>query len=167
MQTTDLNPPQNVLAATYPDMFAAVIVYSGVPAGCFYTGTVNGWNSDCAQGKVSKSAQDWATQVRNMYKGYSGKYPRMQIYHGALDTTLRPNNYNETIKEWSGIFGYSSPTQVLPSTPRSGFTKYVYGPDLQGIWASNNGHDVPVFGDDDMKWYGIVVSNCLESAAHT
>lgn len=35
----------NVLAATYPDVFKAATVYSGVPAGCFYTGTVDGWNS--------------------------------------------------------------------------------------------------------------------------
>ncbi|TQS33556.1 hypothetical protein Golomagni_06095, partial [Golovinomyces magnicellulatus] len=29
----------NVMCATYPDMFQAGSVYSGVPAGCFYTGT--------------------------------------------------------------------------------------------------------------------------------
>ncbi|EEY23771.1 acetylxylan esterase [Verticillium alfalfae VaMs.102] len=43
----------NVLAATYPDMFAAGIAYAGVPAGCFYTGTVNGWNSTCSQGNAA------------------------------------------------------------------------------------------------------------------
>ncbi|CRK09462.1 hypothetical protein BN1708_002164 [Verticillium longisporum] len=117
----------NVLAATYPDMFAAGIAYAGVPAGCFYTGTVNGWNSTCSQGNAVFSAEVWAQTARNMRPGYTGPRPKMQIYHGALDTTLYPRNYNETIKQWSAVFGYPGiPVSVGPG-PSSQFVREIYG----------------------------------------
>lgn len=80
----------NVLAATYPDVFAAATVYSGVPAGCFYTGTVNGWNSTCAQGQSIHTQEVWADTALAMYPGYTGSRPKMLIFHGSADTTLYP-----------------------------------------------------------------------------
>ncbi|KAL2117288.1 hypothetical protein VTJ04DRAFT_9456 [Mycothermus thermophilus] len=44
----------NVLSAVYPDLYKAAAAYAGVPAGCFYTGTVAGWNSTCANGQKLK-----------------------------------------------------------------------------------------------------------------
>jgi len=84
----------NVLCATYPDVFKAGSVYSGVPAGCFFvqgssaTSDPPGWANQCAQGQLSKSAQAWGDQVRAMYPGWNGTYPRMQIWHGTSDSTL-------------------------------------------------------------------------------
>ncbi|KAK2060349.1 PHB depolymerase family esterase [Colletotrichum caudatum] len=146
----------NVMAATYPELFAAGVVYSGVPAGCFYTGTVNGWNSTCAQGNSVATQQAWAQTALDMYRGYAGARPRMQIYHGSADATLYPRNWNETIKQWTGVFGYSAtPQQTLPRTPGAQYTKYVYGPGLEGIYGTGVGHSVPVMGAEDLKWFGI------------
>ncbi|TID06137.1 putative acetylxylan esterase A [Colletotrichum higginsianum] len=146
----------NVMAATYPELFAAGIAYSGVPAGCFYTGTVNGWNSTCSQGNSVATQQAWAQTALDMYPGYSGPRPRMQIYHGSADTTLYPRNWNETVKQWAGVFGYgAAPLQTLPGTPGAQYTKYVYGPNLEGIYGTGVGHSVPVMGAEDLKWFGI------------
>ncbi|OIW23920.1 carbohydrate esterase family 1 protein [Coniochaeta ligniaria NRRL 30616] len=147
----------NVMAATYPEMFAAASVYSGVPAGCFYTGTVNGWNSTCANGLSIHTQQEWANTVFAMYPGYTGPRPKMLIFHGSADTTLYPENYNETIKEWSGVFGYDStaPVETVPGTPEAAYTKYVYGPELTGYYAIGVGHTVPVHADLDLAWFGI------------
>lgn len=71
-------------------MFAAATVYSGVPAGCFYTGTVNGWNSSCSQGQSIHTQTEWANTVYAMYPGYTGARPKMLILHGSADTTLLP-----------------------------------------------------------------------------
>ncbi|KFA69334.1 hypothetical protein S40285_07606 [Stachybotrys chlorohalonatus IBT 40285] len=146
----------NVLAATYPDIFAAGIAYSGVPAGCFYTGTVNGWNSTCSQGNVVNTAQQWANVVFDMYPGYTGPRPRMQIYHGSVDNVLYPNNFNETVKQWSGVFGYSAPQQVLNGVPGAQYVKYIYGPQLEAIYGVGVGHSVNVMGAEDLRWFGIV-----------
>ncbi|KAK7057838.1 acetyl xylan esterase [Favolaschia claudopus] len=150
----------NVLTAVYPDMFAAATVYSGVAAGCFMSsfGGVDAWNSTCAQGQVNATSAYWAAQVHAMFPGYTGGYPPIQEYHGTADTTLFPNNLNEEVKEWAGVFGYNAaaPMQVLQNTPASGYTKSVYGPALQGILGQGVGHTVPIMGGEDMKWFGFV-----------
>jgi len=148
----------NVMCAAYPDMFKAATVYSGVSAGCFVSasGQVDGWNASCAQGQVITTQQHWADVARAMYPGYGGSRPRMQIYHGSADTTLLPQNFNETIKQWTGVFGYSlTPQQTLPNTPQQRYTTYIYGPNVQGIYATGVGHTVPIQGAQDMTWFGI------------
>lgn len=148
----------NVLAATYPDLFAAGIVYAGVPAGCFYTGTTNGWNSQCSGGTFIQTAEEWAQTARDMYPGYEGERPRMLIYHGLSDDTLSGNNYAETIKQWSGVFGYDAeaPEVTEPDTPAAGYSWETYGPGLAGAWSQSAGHNLPQFSEADLEWFGFV-----------
>ncbi|KAF2005071.1 carbohydrate esterase family 1 protein [Amniculicola lignicola CBS 123094] len=148
----------NVLAATYPDMFAAGIAYSGVPAGCFVS-TSNGvaaWNGTCADGRAVATPQKWAQVVFDMYPGYNGTRPKMQIYHGSADATIRPQNYQETMKQWAGVFGYNydKPELTKSNDPQSGYTRTTYGPRAEGIYASGVGHSVAIRGADDMKFFG-------------
>lgn len=154
------------MAAVYPDIFAAAAEFSGEPAGCFYTGTVRGWNSQCAGGTLHKTSAEWAAQVHAMYPSYKGQYPRMQVYHGDVDKTLNIASFNESIKEWSGIFGYSgNPTQTQNSSPGPNLTKYIYGDRLQGIWGHGIGHVVPTNETEALKWFGITVS--VDAQAYT
>jgi acetylxylan esterase len=152
-----LTKVQNVMAATYPELFAAATAYSGVPAGCFevYPDQTDGWNATCAQGHVVASSQYWTNVVESMYSGYSGSRPRFQVYHGSVDTTLYPQNYNETVKEWTGVFGYDAtkPDKVENNFPQYGYTTDVWGVTdenplgtVQGIYAVNVGHTVPING---------------------
>jgi acetylxylan esterase len=146
------------MSAIYPDLFTAASEFSGEPAGCFFTGTVRGWNSQCAGGTLHKTQAQWAEQVRAMYPGYTGQYPRMQVYHGDVDKTLNIASFNESIKEWSGIFGYSgNPTQTQNNIPGVKLTKYIYGDRLQGIWGHGFGHVVPTNETEALKWFGITV----------
>ncbi|GAB1318549.1 Carboxylic ester hydrolase [Madurella fahalii] len=149
----------NVMAATYPEMFAAAIVYSGTAAGCFYSqsGGTNQWNSSCANGQARGTPEVWAKMVFDMYPGYDGPRPKMQIYHGSADTTLNQNNYNETIKQWCGVFGYdyNRPDSTQANTPQSRYTTYTWGDKLVGVYAQGVGHSVPMRGADDMKFFGL------------
>jgi acetylxylan esterase len=156
----------NVMAATYPELFKAATAYSGVPAGCFVS-TANqeaAWNSTCAQGTVQASAQYWATTVKNMYPGCAGARPRFQVYHGSADTILRPQNYQETVKEWTGVFGFDATkpqkTQqnaVLANSKTDTWGVTAANPlgTVQGIYVTGAGHTVPVQGTQDMKWFGL------------
>ncbi|KAF4473393.1 feruloyl esterase B precursor (subclass of the carboxylic acid esterase) [Fusarium agapanthi] len=68
----------NVLAATYPDRFAAATCYSGVAAGCMARSPGSSpISSDrvCSDRKIIKTGQQWADQVKAMYPGYNGAYP--------------------------------------------------------------------------------------------
>ncbi|KAL6703573.1 hypothetical protein ACN47E_009518 [Coniothyrium glycines] len=148
----------NVLAATYPDLFKAAIPYSGVSAGCFVSssGGIAAWNSTCANGQSIATPEVWAQVAKDMYPGYTGARPRMQVYHGSSDTALLPQNYQETMKQWAGVFGYNydEPQSTTANDPLSGYTRTVYGSNLQGIYAQDVGHTVPIRGDDDMKFFG-------------
>ncbi|KAL3488601.1 Acetylxylan esterase A [Aspergillus germanicus] len=148
----------NVMAATYPELFAAGIVYAGVSAGCFYSDTdqVNGWNSTCANGESIATPEHWASIAEAMYSGYSGTRPKMQIYHGSEDATLYPQNYYETCKQWAGVFGYNydSPAETQTDTPLADWDKTIWGPNLQGILANGVGHNIQIQGEEDLKWFG-------------
>ncbi|PSN61131.1 alpha/beta-hydrolase [Corynespora cassiicola Philippines] len=148
----------NVLAATYPDLFAAGIVYSGVGAGCFASssGGIAAWNNSCANGQSTATPQKWAQVVFDMYPGYNGTRPKMQVYHGSADGTLRPQNYQETMKQWAGVFGYNydKPEGTKQNDPQSGYTRTTYGPRVEGIYAQGVGHSVNIRGNDDMKYFG-------------
>ncbi|KJR88362.1 acetylxylan esterase [Sporothrix schenckii 1099-18] len=160
----------NVMAAAYPEMFAAGIVYSGVPAGCFYSqaGGVDAWNSSCANGEINSTPAIWAGIVDAMDPDFSAKHPtsaeaiaarpKMQIYHGSADDILFPPNYNETIKEWCGVFGFdpNAPDTTQVDVPQAGYTTYTWGAGkLVGVYAQGVGHTVPIRGADDMTYFGL------------
>jgi acetylxylan esterase len=141
----------NVMAAEYPDVFKAGAAFMGVPATCFATGSsTNTWNSQCANGQISKTAQQWGDAARGMDPGYSGPYPRMQLWHGTADGTLNFNNFGEEIKQWTNLNGVSQ-TPVMTDSPSSGWTRTRYGnnssqPPVEGISVSGAGHQLPETG---------------------
>jgi acetylxylan esterase len=47
----------NVLLGDYPDVFKAGAAFMGVPFGCFATTPSNTWNSECANGQISRTPQ--------------------------------------------------------------------------------------------------------------
>ncbi|KAE8149349.1 Alpha/Beta hydrolase protein [Aspergillus avenaceus] len=117
----------NTLAAAYPDIFKGAVIYS---AG----------SSD---------------NIRDMYPGYTGSYPEIQLYLGSEDTVIGSDAFNSTLAAWAAVLGYDdTPDRVLGDTPRSGWTKYVLGSKLEGIWAQGVGHPVFTQGAEDMKWWG-------------
>ncbi|KAL0934153.1 feruloyl esterase b precursor [Colletotrichum truncatum] len=149
----------NVLSATYPDLFAAASCYSGVAAGCLAGSPGSSPISAdprCANGQIVKTGEQWAAQVRAMYPGYSGTYPRMQTFHGTADSLVKYPNLGEQLKEWSAIHGVSF-TRNNTNTPLSGYTQIVYGDGkkLVGYSAQGVGHTVPVQEDEDLKWFGL------------
>jgi len=76
-----------VLAGAYPDLFQAGAAFAGVPYACFAGSGM--WNSQCANGQLSKTAQQWGDLVRSGYPGYSGPRPRLQLWHGTACVSIR------------------------------------------------------------------------------
>ncbi|WP_433291249.1 extracellular catalytic domain type 1 short-chain-length polyhydroxyalkanoate depolymerase [Actinoplanes sp. CA-030573] len=148
----------NVLLGDYPDVFAAGAAFMGVPFACFAasagdpTNPANqaGWNSTCSSGQSIKTPQAWGDLVRGAYPGYSGRRPRMQLFHGTTDTTLAYPNFGEEIKQWTNVLGVSQ-TPVLTDTPQSGWTRTRYGSNatqapVEGISVAGVGHSLPLAG---------------------
>lgn len=100
-----------LLLALYPELFKAGSAFAGMPAGCRganESGNGGGYSNACAGGSVSHSAEEWADIARSLYPGYAGHRPRVQLFHGDADSTIKYPNHTEAIKEWSGLLGLSS-----------------------------------------------------------
>jgi acetylxylan esterase len=144
----------NVMLGDYPDVFKAGASFMGVPFGCFATTDGSSWNSACANGTIIKTPQQWGDLVRAAYPGYSGARPRMQIWHGTDDTTLRYPNFGEQIKQWTNVLGVSQ-TPVSTDTPQSGWTRTRYGNSsvtapVEAISIQGVGHSLPLSGQAAM-----------------
>ena len=116
----------NVMAGVYPDVFHAGVSSSGVPFGCFATTNGSEWNSECSGGRIVRTPQQWGDLVRNAYPGYTGKRPRMQIWHGTTDTTLSYVNFGEQVKQWTNVLGVSQ-TPSSTDYPQTSATRTRYG----------------------------------------
>ncbi|GAB3005402.1 extracellular catalytic domain type 1 short-chain-length polyhydroxyalkanoate depolymerase [Saccharothrix stipae] len=131
----------NVMLANYPDVFAAGAAFAGVPAGCFATTDGSGWNSACANGQVLRTPQEWGNTARGMYPGYSGTRPRVQVWHGTADDTLRYPNFGETVDQWTNVHGLST-TPTSTDSPQSGWTRSRYGDKVEAISMQGTGHNL-------------------------
>jgi len=136
----------NVLLGDYPDVFAAGAAFAGVPFGCFATTNGSEWNSECANGTVIHTPQEWGNLVRAAYPGYSGPRPRMQTWHGTEDDVLRYPNFGEQIKQWTNVLGVGQ-TPAATDSPVSGWTRTRYGSTgdrapVEAISVQGVGHNV-------------------------
>jgi poly(hydroxyalkanoate) depolymerase family esterase len=141
----------NVMLGDYPDVFKAGAAFMGVPFGCFFTGTVDGWNSACADGQVSNTAAAWGNMVRNADPGYAGPRPRVQLWHGTADATLNYENLSQEILQWTNVLGVSS-TPTSTTTPVSGWTETQYDntsgvPQVEAFSIAGAGHVLPIEGE--------------------
>ena len=141
----------NVMLGDYPDVFKAGAAFMGVPFGCFFTGTVDGWNTACADGQVSNTALAWGNMVRNADPGYTGPRPRVQLWHGTADGTLNYENLSQEILQWTNVLGVSS-TPASTTTPVSGWTETQYDngagtPEVEAFSIAGAGHVLPIEGE--------------------
>ncbi|HEX4703097.1 MAG TPA: PHB depolymerase family esterase [Pseudonocardiaceae bacterium] len=139
----------DVMLGDYPDVFKAGAAFMGVPFACFATTDGSMWNTQCANGQISKTPQQWGDLVRGADPGYSGPRPRVQLWHGTADGTLNFNNFGEEIKQWTNVFGVSQ-TPTSTSTPQSGWTHTTYGSggavDVDAYSIAGAGHVLPLSG---------------------
>ncbi|NUP38772.1 MAG: PHB depolymerase family esterase [Streptomyces sp.] len=140
----------NVLLGDYPDVFAAGAAFSGVPFGCFATTDGSEWNSACANGTVTHTPQEWGGLVRAAYPGYTGHRPRMQLWHGTEDATLRYPDFGEEIKQWTNVLGVGQ-TPAATDSPASGWTRARYGSTgdqapVEAISLQGVGHNLYSYG---------------------
>jgi poly(hydroxyalkanoate) depolymerase family esterase len=115
----------NVLLGAYPDVFSAGCAFAGVPFGCF--AGPNSWNDDCAKGNIIKTPQQWGDLVRAAFPGYTGKRPKLQLWHGSNDEVLNYRNLGETVKQWTNLFGIDTvPSSTQTNVYQSGWTRRQY-----------------------------------------
>jgi acetylxylan esterase len=149
----------NVLLAEYPDVFRAGSAYAGVPYTCFATTDGSLWNNACANGQVTRTAQQWGDAVRAADPGFSGRRPRMQLWHGTADTTLNFVNFGEEIKQWTNANGLTQ-TPTSTDSPQSGWTHTTYADSSGAVLVdatSEQGvtHNIPLQEASTIHFFGL------------
>jgi feruloyl esterase len=104
------------LLATYPEMFAAGAIIAGLPHGAA-TSMPEAFQA-MSTGKP-RAAADWAALVRSASR-HDGPWPRVSIWQGDADTTVRPANAEQLIRQWGALHGTTgAPEQSGSGTRRT------------------------------------------------
>jgi poly(hydroxyalkanoate) depolymerase family esterase len=139
------------MLAVYPDVFKAGASFMGVPFGCFANAAdYPPGSSQCTTGQRDLTPQQWGDLVRNAYPGYSGPRPPMQLWHGTNDTLVPYSRLNESIEQWTNVFGLSE-TPTSTDTPQTNWNRRRYA-DVSGTVRveaysiQSAGHSLPMSG---------------------
>lgn len=99
------------LMADYPETFNAGAIFAGGP----FKAATNIWTGMLAMyGWRVKKPNEWGNYVREQNPNYTGKYPRMIVYHGKMDVVVNRRNATEIVKQWTNLHGISQePTQIV------------------------------------------------------
>jgi endo-1,4-beta-xylanase len=149
----------NVLLGDYPEIFKAGAALAGVPFGCFATTNGSEWNSECANGQISKTPGEWGDLVRAADPRYRGPRPRMQLWHGTEDAILHYPNFGEEIKQWTNVAGLSQ-TPTSTDSPQPSWTRTRYADRsgrvaVEAISIAGGSHNLPVFSPNNLAAYAI------------
>ena len=92
-----------VMLATYPELFAGGAIIAGLPFGAAQN------VRDAMESMRSaplRTPSQWGDLVRAA-SPYRGPWPRMSIWHGALDATVNINNGQALAAQWADLQGLS------------------------------------------------------------
>ena len=119
------------MLATYPDLFAAGAVVAGLP----YGGATN--LQEALRGMFQdsdRSSRELGDLVRAAAPATT-HWPRLSVWHGSADRTVKPSNAGEIVKQWLDLHG-------LPAAPMS--EQIIDGHPRQ-VWWNADGETVIEF----------------------
>jgi poly(hydroxyalkanoate) depolymerase family esterase len=116
------------MLATYPDVFAGGAIVAGLPYGA--ATTVQEAFESMFQSSP-RPAREWGDLVRAA-SPHRGPWPRLSVWHGSVDATVKPANADEIVKQWTNVHGLSSKptaTDTVDGYPRN-------------VWRDAEGNDL-------------------------
>jgi poly(hydroxyalkanoate) depolymerase family esterase len=90
-----------VMLATYPDLFEAGAIMAGLPYECA-TSQTDAYS--CMSGGKQKSSAAWGALVPKLA---GATPPRVSIWQGDADYTVRPANLTQLVLQWTNVNGVS------------------------------------------------------------
>ncbi|MEW1590177.1 PHB depolymerase family esterase [Micromonospora vinacea] len=141
----------NQMLALYPDLFKAGAAFMGVPFTCFANAAdFPPTSSQCTGGNMNRTPQQWGDAVRQAYPGWSGPRPRVQLWHGTNDTLVPYSLLQETIEQWTNVFGLSQ-TPTSTDTPQANWNRRRYADSsgtvqVEAYSIQGAGHSLPSSG---------------------
>ncbi|MEJ0078479.1 MAG: PHB depolymerase family esterase [Alphaproteobacteria bacterium] len=89
------------MLATYPEVFAAGAIIAGLPYGT--AGNVQQAFESMFQGRTH-TATEWGNLVRQA-SSHRGPWPRVSIWQGDADATVKPVNADALVQQWTNVHG--------------------------------------------------------------
>lgn len=89
----------SVMLATYPDVLAGGAIIAGLPYECAH-GLADAFG--CLFWGKNLSPFLWARMVRNA-TNHPGPWPKVSIWQGSSDSTVKPINATELMEQWTGV----------------------------------------------------------------
>jgi poly(hydroxyalkanoate) depolymerase family esterase len=134
----------NMLAA-YPDVFAGGAIASGLPAGCANSVAAA---YTCMYSPPDRSPSSWGDLVRSAAPAGTASWPRVAIWQGTADTTVKPANATELRDQWTNVWGIGQ-TPSRTESLGGGTTRSVYDdasgrPAVEVYSVSGMGHGLAV-----------------------
>jgi poly(hydroxyalkanoate) depolymerase family esterase len=138
----------SVMLATYPELFAGGAILAGLPYRC----AVDLPQAlRCMAEAQSRPAADWGDLVRAA-SPHRGPWPRVSVWHGAADRTVRPLNADEIVKQWTDVHGLGpvpSVADTVHGCPRRVWRDAAGEEVVEAYLVPGMGHGVPVHPGDD------------------
>ena len=91
----------SVMLAAYPEVFAAGAIIAGLPHGT--ADNVQQAFESMFEGRP-RSAKQWGDLVRRA-SAHRGPWPRVSVWHGDRDATVKPMNADAIVQQWSNVHG--------------------------------------------------------------
>ncbi|MFE2754754.1 alpha/beta hydrolase family esterase [Actinosynnema sp. NPDC059335] len=127
-----------VMLATYPDVFSGGGIVAGLPFQCATTVAAA---YGCMNPGTDLTPAQWGDRVRAAFP-YSGPRPKVSIWHGAADTTVRPLNGTELVEQWTNVNGTDQTPDVSDTV--AGYPHRVYGGTVEHYSITGMNHGQPV-----------------------
>jgi poly(hydroxyalkanoate) depolymerase family esterase len=138
------------MLALYPDLFKAGASFMGVPFNCFANAADYPPGGQCTGGSMNRTPQQWGDAVRQASPGYTGARPRVQLWHGTNDTLVPYSLLQESIEQWTNVFGLSQ-TPTSSDTPQANWNRRRYADpagvvQVEAYSVQGAGHSLPGSG---------------------
>jgi feruloyl esterase len=143
----------STMLATYPEVFASGAIVAGLPYRCA-TSVPEAF--ECMFQGQTRPAQEWGDLVRNA-SSHQGPWPRVSVWHGSADATVKPMNAGEILKQWTNVHGLeSAPTysETVDGYPRRVWTDAAGEEVIEEFVITGMAHGTPLATGDAEHSYG-------------
>lgn len=131
-----------VMLATYPELFAGGAIIAGLPYG---VASDVRQALDAMRSAPLRTPREWGDAVRAA-SPIAGPWPRISIWHGALDTTVNINNAQASMAQWADV----NDLQLTDASQEMvhGAVRLSWGDRLEVYTLPLLGHGVPIDSRD-------------------
>jgi poly(hydroxyalkanoate) depolymerase family esterase len=143
----------STMLAAYPEVFASGAIIAGLPYRCA-TSVPEAF--ECMFQGQTRTAQEWGDLVRNA-SSHQGPWPRVSVWHGSADATVKPTNAGEIIKQWTNVHGISSHpaySETVDGYPRRVWTNAAGEDVIEEYVIPGMAHGTPLSVGADENSYG-------------